>query len=107
MFVGLVVYLLLRTLDVNPVYNRRWGPVLVTTLGCLLLLLDPTRHVLLDHGGIFLSENFLAMYCENYPKLSPMGRFCQLATFSGIPILIAGVGWFLRYPEKLQKLVKG
>jgi len=72
----------------------------MVTLACILLILDPSRHVLLDHGGVFFEEQSLAMY--NGPgKLSAIGKFCQRASITGILMLLAGVVWHMRMPEAL------
>lgn len=101
MFTGLVGYLVHATIASAP-NVRRWGCVYVTAVGCVLMMLDPTRHVLLDHGGVIASEDFLKMYSE-YPKLSPMGRFCQLSTIIGLLSLILGMLMYLRITDKVQK----
>jgi len=79
---------------------RSWGPLCLVILGCLLALLDITRHVLLDHGGLFFKEQTLAMYSEN-GRLSPAGKFSQISTIVGLTTLICGIVWFLDIPAKI------
>lgn len=80
----------------------KWGPLVVLTLGCCLLILDPIRHVLLDHGGVFFKEQTLAMYSV-LGGLSPMGKACQIASISGMILMVSGVLWHMRMPEALLR----
>jgi len=77
-----------------------WGPLALVILASILLILDPSRHVLLDHGGVFFEEQSLAMY-NGQGKLSPIGKFCQRSSITGILMLLAGVVWHMRIPEAL------
>lgn len=83
-----------------------WGPVGLVVVGCALTLLDITRHVLLDHGGVLFEEKTLAMY-NNAGGLSPAGRFCQISTVVGLTLMICGIIWFLGIPGKLFGKVGG
>lgn len=82
----------------------RWGPFISLALGCFLLIIDPTRHVLLDHGGVFFSIATLAMY-DGPDHLSPTGRFCQICSITGIILMIGGVMWHMRIPQTIVKSV--
>jgi len=77
----------------------RWGPFMAVSLACTLLILDPLRHILLDHGGVFFKERTLAMY-DNH-GLSPVGQFCQISSIAGLILLLSGVLWHMRVPEAL------
>lgn len=77
---------------------EKWGPLAVVSLGCASLILDPTRHVLLDHGGVLFQPSTLAMY-SGPGKLSAMGQFCQVATITGLVLLLIGMLWHMRIPE--------
>jgi hypothetical protein len=83
----------------NASFISRWGPLIMVTMACIFLILDPSRHVLLDHGGVFFAEQDLAMYGEG--GLSPVGKFCQTISIVGIVLLLAGVMWHMRVPEAL------
>jgi hypothetical protein len=83
-------------------FLTRWGPSMAVSLGCLLLIIDPTRHILLDHGGIFFEERSLAMYARD-GGLSPIGHFCQVAAIIGFTALILGVMWHMRVPEAIMR----
>lgn len=73
-------------------------------MGCVLLIWDPIRHLMLDHGG-FGMERQLAMYSED-GGLSPMGHFSQRTTQLGVLLLSVGLMWFLEAPEKLSKIFR-
>lgn len=87
-------------------WAARWGPVVALTLGCFLLIIDPLRHVLLDHGGVFFAPMDLAMF-DAPNHLSPMGRFCQVASILGIVLMVGGVMWHMRIPEAILKKIRG
>lgn len=72
--------------------KRSWAPAWTVVAGCLLLLWDPCRHVLLDHGGVIVSPQELAMY-NSAGGLSFMGRCSQQLTLVGFVLLIGGVIW--------------
>jgi len=73
---------------------------MLVSLGCALLILDPIRHILLDHGGVFFEEQSLAMYASG-GGLTAVGTFCQWTSISGMVLLLAGVMWHMRMPEAL------
>mmetsp|Transcript_70395 Transcript_70395/g.228878 ORF Transcript_70395/g.228878 Transcript_70395/m.228878 type:complete len:114 (+) Transcript_70395:428-769(+) len=77
----------------------KWAPGFMVTLGCALAMIDPTRHVLLDHGGVFFQERTLAMYKDGH--LSTIGKFSQMSTWIGLSILFCGM---LLYLDILYKL---
>lgn len=79
---------------------RRWGPLIVIALGCALVLLDPVRHVLLDHDGVFFEPQRLAMYAED-GSLTRIGKFCQVVTILGICLLVVGTVWLVDLPQRL------
>lgn len=91
----------------KPVFPvSRWGPVVVVSIGCALIILDPIRHVLLDHGGVFFQVHTLAMY-SGPGQLSFAGRFCQIASIVGIALMVIGVMWHMRVPEALLSKLSG
>lgn len=81
----------------------KWGPLLLTITGCMLMLVDPSRHVLLDHGGVFFKPESLAMF-DDAGNLSAAGRFGQLCTISGLICLSSGVAWFMKLPAICYRL---
>mmetsp|Transcript_110810 Transcript_110810/g.201314 ORF Transcript_110810/g.201314 Transcript_110810/m.201314 type:complete len:84 (+) Transcript_110810:985-1236(+) len=75
-------------------------------VGVMLILVDPTRHVLLDHDGVFFKPEFLSMY--NYDgSLSPTGRTCQMFTIAGLVLLFTSICWFMNLGEEFYKLFGG
>lgn len=85
-------------------FFAKWGSVIFVVMGCVLLILDPTRHLILDHGG-FGMERQLAMYNDD-GVLSPMGRASKMATHFGIVLLSVGLLWFVGAPEKFSKIFR-
>lgn len=81
-------------------FLARWGPLVFVCIGSCLLLLDPLRHVLLDHGGVFFKEESLAMY-SSHGGLSPIGQFCRNSSIVGITSLVMGIFWYMRLPESI------
>lgn len=54
------------------------GALVLALLAWVLVLLDPLRHMVLDHNG----PEALAMY-DDEDKLTTVGRVCQAATITG------------------------
>lgn len=82
----------------------KWGPVIFVALGCVLLLLDPTRHLMVDHGSFGMGKQ-LAMYNED-GDLSPIGLASKRATHLGVLFLCVGLLWFVGAPEKFVKFFR-
>ncbi|CAE7573781.1 unnamed protein product [Symbiodinium natans] len=61
---------------------RRWGPFILATFGCCLVMWDSFRHILLDHGGVLFPEEVLAMYRDD-GGLTTMGHISQFTTITG------------------------
>lgn len=81
----------------------KWGPLAMISFGSLLLLIDPTRHVLLDHDGVFFKTESIAMYNDD-GTLSLAGRTCQICTVSGLLLLFMGIFSFMNVYQKIQAL---
>jgi len=81
-------------------WASHWGPLVFVSLGCTLLVLDPTRHILLDHGGVFFKEQDLAMYSST-GGLSTVGMLCQCLSIAGMVLLLSGVLWHMKVPEAI------
>lgn len=58
--------------------------------GCGLSLVDPLRHILLDHGGVFFEESSLSMYNDS-GGLTAIGKACQVCTIVGLSSLVCGI----------------
>lgn len=81
----------------------RWGALVSVVFGCLLLMVDPIRHILLDHAvngvtPIGIKERRLAMYSP-HGGLSATGQFCQTTTISGMILLLVGILMHMKVPE--------
>jgi len=81
--------------------SRSWIPFVLVVLGCLLVLLDTSRHVLLDHGGVFFEPRVLVMYSPT-GGLSAIGRTCQWTTIIGLVLLFVGLMYFFQLPAKIR-----
>lgn len=103
LFTGIIIYVACNSNSKSKSWTSRWLPTVLVVLGSLLMLCDPVRHVLLDHGGVFFEEQTLAMYADEQGHLTHMGRFSQVSTILGIVLLVAGVVTFLRLPETILK----
>lgn len=69
----------------------------MVALGGILLILDPTRHVLLDHGGVFFEIDSLVMFRNHH--LSPIGKISQASSIVGLGMFFIGMLWFMMVPE--------
>lgn len=85
-------------------FLAKWGPVIFVVMGCVLLIWDPTRHLVLDHG-CFGMERHLAMYDDD-GGLSSIGRASKMATHLGVLFLSVGLLWFVGAPEKFVKIFR-
>lgn len=83
-------------------FFAKWGPVIFVVMGCALLIWDPIRHLLLDHGG-FGMEKQLSMY-NDHGDFSAMGHATKMATHFGIVLLAVGLLWFIGALEKIAKI---
>mmetsp|Transcript_72095 Transcript_72095/g.188954 ORF Transcript_72095/g.188954 Transcript_72095/m.188954 type:complete len:102 (+) Transcript_72095:437-742(+) len=82
----------------------RWGPLCLVTAGAVLAMLDPMRHLLLDHGGVFWAPEQLAMYTDA-GSLSTVGHIFQVSTIMGVCCLFSGMLWYLEVPAKIMARV--
>lgn len=82
----------------------KWGSVIFVVMGCVLLICDPIRHLVLDHGG-FGMEKQLATYNDD-GGLSPMGHAFKMATHFGVILLSIGLLWFVGVLEKISKIFR-
>lgn len=87
-------------------FPMKWGPLFLVICGSILTILDITRHILLDHGGVFWPQRSLAMYAMG-GGLSTIGRACQITTIVGLCSFCAGIVWFMKLPEKLRDAFNG
>jgi hypothetical protein len=83
--------------------NASWWPVYLAAMGGFLTIIDPTRHLLLDHGGVFFAPQQIAMY-NSEGGLSPVGEACKRMTQVGLCMLLLGVLLHIQLPQKCAKL---
>jgi len=102
---GWLIYFVAETTLKDRVSHKwcKFGPLLLVILGSLLTVVDISRHVLLDHGGVICPPRKLSMFNLD-GSLSAVGRFCQACTWIGLSFLIVGVIWLVEIPEKLIKI---
>lgn len=100
-------YLLWHVGTQRPSRYTSWptGPFLLVLFGALLSLLDATRHILLDHGGVICEPSILAMYSGGH--LSAVGQFCRCTTILGMTLIVSGVLWFSGIPWKVTARIAG
>lgn len=103
LFALIIWYMVENTVETK---DARWGPVGLVTLGALLTMIDSTRHLLLDHDGVFFEPATIAMYSAD-GSLSEVGYFCMRTTQIGITCLLVGMLWYIKLPTKLLKLCGG
>lgn len=70
-----------------------WAPSIVLELGMLMLMVDPTRHLFLEHGGVLFELDTLKMYASNH-ELTPAGKFSQIMTIAGFAILVVSLALY-------------
>mmetsp|Transcript_107866 Transcript_107866/g.232280 ORF Transcript_107866/g.232280 Transcript_107866/m.232280 type:complete len:145 (+) Transcript_107866:286-720(+) len=70
---------------------ERWGPFLGLLAAAFLVMLDLTRHILLD-ASLFISE--LHMFNVD-GSLTPAGRIGMVSTWIGNGLLILSLIWFV------------
>lgn len=98
---SLVVWYVLESTLEKP--GSSWWPVWLVTAGALLTMMDPTRHLLLDHDGVFIQPEAITMYNEE-GGLSTVGSTCMYSTRFGLAMLVLGVTLFIKLPSKIAKL---
>mmetsp|Transcript_1448 Transcript_1448/g.2591 ORF Transcript_1448/g.2591 Transcript_1448/m.2591 type:complete len:101 (-) Transcript_1448:590-892(-) len=79
------------------------APLVMLTMGSVLLVVDPIRHVLLDHDGVFIKPEKIAMFNDD-GSLSLAGRTSQLCTVSGLVLLVLGLFSFMSLDQKIKGL---
>lgn len=70
---------------------QTWAPFTVLLLASLLILVDLTRHILLDAN---MYSETLHMFNED-ESLTPAGRTGQLTTWIGNALLLVGLIWYV------------
>lgn len=87
--------------------KEKWGPFALVVTGALLVMVDLTRHILLDFE--IVGEQG-AMYNDNEDgssELSLIGMVGVVCTWLGILSIGIGLGWFVNLPAKVIEAWKG
>jgi len=101
LFVVTSVYLGMQTPKARAgmAMASKWGPFLCVVIGAMLVMVDLSRHVLLDLG---LAGGELAMYTDK-GDISMVGRIGITCTWIGVALVASGVAWFADMPNKVAK----
>mmetsp|Transcript_58819 Transcript_58819/g.165969 ORF Transcript_58819/g.165969 Transcript_58819/m.165969 type:complete len:111 (-) Transcript_58819:79-411(-) len=71
--------------------DTRWGPFVGLVVATMLVMIDPTRHILLD-ASMFIKQ--LHMFNPD-GSLTCSGRIGQLGAWIGNILLFASLIWFI------------
>lgn len=92
--VGVIIFLWLEKKKRFGTHWEIYGPLYLSTLGGLLMIADPLRHVLQDNGIVNMNEYISGCPTENFACLSTIGWIFTVAfTYSGIALLVVGTMW--------------
>jgi len=100
LFIGLSIYVASMSSKADKNAFDKYVPTMFVIIGSIFTILDPFRHFLLDHGGIFFPEEKLAMF-DGPGHLSWIGQLCRLTSKMGLVMLVAGIILFLQMPATL------
>jgi len=101
---------LLRTFAIGTTDYKTFSgvwPLVLASISVILLMVDPTRHILLDHGSGLWYENSFSMYFLDggAVHLTAAGRFCQRVTTLGMVLLVVAVAGFSGVFQRLSHFV--
>lgn len=99
LFVVVSAYMVMKAKQDEQNLALKWGPFTLVTLGALLVMVDLTRHVVLDLG---LAGEELAMYTDK-GDLSEVGVIGVVCTWVGVIFVASGIAWFANLPAKVLK----
>jgi len=99
LFVVLAMYIAMKTQKKEePNFVAKWGALMLVVAGALLIMVDLTRHVLLD---LELAGAELAMYGDD-GDLSTVGLTGVMCTWVGLVCTLCGVAAFSDLGTKMQ-----
>jgi hypothetical protein len=78
---------------------QKWLPFSLATLGAALIMVDLTRHMILDQGFF---EKQLSMYNDG-GGLTFAGKFGVVCTWLGVISLVIGTSTLTSFSSRLQK----
>ena len=103
--IGVVIFL---CREKSKRFGTHWeinGPLYLSALGGILMMLDPLRHVLQDAGVVTMSEYKPGCEDESFKCLSTIGWVFTVAfTYSGIALLVFGTMWNADLLGKLEEI---
>jgi len=87
-------------------FSHVW-PLVLASISVSLLMVDPTRHILLDHGsGLWYEDSFSMYFIDSGAvHLTSAGRFCQRVTAVGMVLLVVAVSGFSGIFQRLSQFV--
>jgi len=74
---------------------EKWAPFAILVVASLLLMVDPTRHILLDSS---IAVDALHMFNPDH-SLTPAGKIGQGSTWVGNVLLFGGLVWYVLPPR--------
>lgn len=80
-------------------YFMKWSPFALAGTGALLVMVDLTRHMMLDQGFF---EGVFDMYDDN-GHLTFVGKIGVACTWLGVIALVIGTSWLTSFSSRLQK----
>jgi len=100
-FAALIPKLVVRTSEERKhiASPQIWAPLCLCVIGAAFVMLDLTRHMLLDFG---IGIEYLPMYQDD-GNLTQVGKAGVLCTWVGMVALIVGVAWLIDLPSKMRK----
>lgn len=92
--VGVIIFLWMEKKKRFGTHWNVYGPLYLSTLGGLLMIADPMRHVLQDNDVVTMNEYRSGCPTENFACLSTIGWIFTVAmTYGGIALLVIGTMW--------------
>jgi len=89
---------------------RKYGPMILAYVAATLIMLEPVRHVVMDHKDFFISHGWNVSYIAEYragcnsdtPKCFALGGwlFTFGTTYTGFIMLFASTLWLIDAREK-------
>mmetsp|Transcript_52587 Transcript_52587/g.94405 ORF Transcript_52587/g.94405 Transcript_52587/m.94405 type:complete len:144 (-) Transcript_52587:144-575(-) len=76
---------------------------LLAGVGCVLMMVDPTRHLLLDQG---VGVDVLAMYNMD-GSMTAVGNFGMFCTILGMVLMLVGMLWFYQVFVAMSRAIWG
>lgn len=98
LFVVTAIYMAMNAKKDQENLAVKYGPLAVSMAGALLIMVDLTRHVLLD---LELAGEELAMYSDD-GEMTGVGLAGVICTWLGVVLMLSGVAWFANLPSRFD-----